>query len=69
MSESCLNAVRDALNDSNFVGMPKILGVTQRRRVALGFIMSCEAKTGVLLRALAASKPGGRFLECGTGAG
>ncbi|MFE7778727.1 O-methyltransferase [Streptomyces sp. NPDC057445] len=36
---------------------------------ALGFAMSCEERTGSLLATLAASKPGGRFLELGTGVG
>lgn len=36
---------------------------------ALGFGMASEAKTGTLLRALAASKPAGRILELGTGTG
>ncbi|QNP75529.1 class I SAM-dependent methyltransferase [Streptomyces roseirectus] len=31
--------------------------------------MSCDPRTGALLRTLAASKPGGRVLELGTGAG
>ncbi|MFI5494741.1 O-methyltransferase [Actinoplanes sp. NPDC051859] len=35
----------------------------------LGFAMSCEDRTGALLAVLAASKPGGRLLELGTGAG
>jgi predicted O-methyltransferase YrrM len=35
----------------------------------LGFIMASEPKTGSLLRILAASKPGGRMLEIGTGTG
>ncbi|OLE22524.1 MAG: hypothetical protein AUG49_18865 [Catenulispora sp. 13_1_20CM_3_70_7] len=34
-----------------------------------GFEMSCEPRTGALLRVLAAAKPGGRFLELGTGLG
>ncbi|MBT3559057.1 MAG: methyltransferase domain-containing protein [Rhodospirillales bacterium] len=34
-----------------------------------GFDMASEYKTGTLLRTLAASKPGGRFLEVGTGTG
>lgn len=33
------------------------------------FQMSCEDRSGSLLATLAASKPGGRFLELGTGAG
>lgn len=36
---------------------------------ALGFNMASEPKVGSLLAALAASKPGGRFLELGTGTG
>ena len=35
----------------------------------LGFDMASEPKTGALLRALAASKPNGTFLEIGTGTG
>jgi predicted O-methyltransferase YrrM len=35
----------------------------------LGFNMVSEQKVGALLAALAASKPGGRFLELGTGTG
>ena len=33
----------------------------------MGFDMASEPKTGSLLRALAASKPNGKFLELGTG--
>lgn len=35
----------------------------------LGFDASCDSATGSLLTTLAASKPGGRFLELGTGVG
>ena len=35
----------------------------------MGFGMASEAKVGSLLAVLAASKPGGRFLELGTGTG
>ena len=35
----------------------------------LGFELSCSAKTGSLLRVLAACKPKGRILELGTGVG
>ncbi|WP_328720897.1 hypothetical protein [Streptomyces sp. NBC_00247] len=34
-----------------------------------GFIMSSEDRTGSLLATLAASRPGGRILELGTGFG
>jgi predicted O-methyltransferase YrrM len=36
---------------------------------ARDFVMSCEERTGSLLATLAASKPGGRLLELGTGTG
>ena len=36
---------------------------------AIGFAMASDDKTGMLLRALAASKPGGHMLELGTGTG
>lgn len=36
---------------------------------ALGFSMACEPEVGSLLATLAASKPGGRALEIGTGTG
>lgn len=35
----------------------------------IGFAMACEARVGSLLATLAASKPGGRVLELGTGTG
>ena len=37
--------------------------------VDLGFGMASEPRTGALLQVLAASKPGGRLLELGTGTG
>lgn len=36
---------------------------------AMGFLMASEPRVGALLAALAASKPGGRLLELGTGTG
>ncbi|PNY80387.1 O-methyltransferase [Deinococcus koreensis] len=41
----------------------------QRTAVQLGFDASCDAATASLLGTLAASKPGGRLLELGTGIG
>lgn len=35
----------------------------------IGFALSCETRVGSLLATLAASKPGGRILELGTGTG
>lgn len=45
--------------------IPKILDQTAN----IGFQMASEPLVGSLLRTLAASKPGGRFLELGTGTG
>lgn len=47
---------------------PAIEGILRRSR-GLGFDMVSEPRTGALLRTLAASKPGGRLLELGTGTG
>ena len=46
-------------------GLADILNDTR----ALGFNMASEPKVGALLAVLAASKPGGRLLELGTGTG
>ena len=46
-------------------GIPGILRDTE----ALRFGMASESRVGALLAALVASKPGGRFLELGTGTG
>jgi len=48
---------------------PAAWATIQARTAALGFDMPSEADTGALLRTLAASKPGGRLLELGTGTG
>lgn len=48
---------------------PAAWALIQARTAALGFDMPSEADTGALLRLLAASKPGGRMLELGTGTG
>ncbi len=45
--------------------VPAILDRTE----ALAFPMPSEPRTGAMLRVLAASKPGGRLLELGTGTG
>jgi predicted O-methyltransferase YrrM len=48
---------------------PPALTAILRESDRTGFTMASEPRTGSLLRALAASKPGGRFLELGTGTG
>src|SRR6185503_10719286 len=57
------------MDDSRVRVSPAALAAIDRDTRALGFGMASEAKTGALLRALAASKPAGRILELGTGTG
>lgn len=53
----------------NDYAAPAAWTLIRARTTALGFDMPSEANTGALLRLLAASKPGGRMLELGTGTG
>src|SRR5215470_3052631 len=55
--------------DSSIFDRPTALDAILRETADLGFSMASEPQTGSLLRTLAASKPGGRFLELGTGTG
>lgn len=48
---------------------PPAWATLRARTAELGFDMPSEPRTGALLRTLAASKPGGRLLELGTGTG
>jgi predicted O-methyltransferase YrrM len=57
------------LNDHTQPHPPPQLQAIQQATTASGFTMPSEALTGALLRTLAASKPGGRLLELGTGTG
>jgi predicted O-methyltransferase YrrM len=57
------------MHESPFFTLPPKLAVIQALTVELGFSMGSERGTGNLLQVLAASKPGGRFLELGTGTG
>jgi predicted O-methyltransferase YrrM len=59
-----------ALKDSRMTqSAPISLAAIEAKGAALGFDMSSDPKVGALLAALAASKPGGRILELGTGVG
>jgi predicted O-methyltransferase YrrM len=49
--------------------IPMPVLVAQQTSTNIGFAMSCDDRTGALLRTLAAAKPGGRLLELGTGTG
>jgi predicted O-methyltransferase YrrM len=57
------------MNDAELSRQPIVLDRIRSETAALGFDMASEPKVGALLAALAASKPGGRFLELGTGTG
>jgi len=57
------------MKDSSIFDRPTVLDAILRETADLGFSMASEPETGSLLRTLAASKPGGRFLELGTGTG
>ena len=57
------------MRDDVFHTIPQALEAIERDTRHLGFSMPSERKTGSLLRTLAATKPGGRLLELGTGTG
>jgi predicted O-methyltransferase YrrM len=55
--------------DDLSITAPSVLDALRRDTERIGFAMASEPQTGSFLRTLAASKPGGRFLELGTGTG
>jgi predicted O-methyltransferase YrrM len=57
------------MNDHELVRKPSALDAILNESDALGFNMASEPKVGAFLAAIAAMKPGGRFLELGTGTG
>lgn len=57
------------MDDAAFKRSPEAAAGILADTEALGFVMASESKVGALLAALAASKPGGRLLELGTGTG
>jgi len=57
------------MDDLSYIRLPRALERIQARSLELRFDMASEERTGALLRVLARSKPGGRFLELGTGTG
>jgi predicted O-methyltransferase YrrM len=57
------------MNDLAISGTPVVLAAIRDATQRLGFTMASEPQTGSVLRTLAASKPGGRLLELGTGTG
>ena len=57
------------MRDDLFADAPSVLPDLVADGAALGFAAASEPRTGSLLQVLAASKPGGRVLELGTGTG
>jgi predicted O-methyltransferase YrrM len=57
------------MDELSYVTLPPDLPTFEARTRELKFGMASEPKVGALLRALAATKPRGRFLELGTGTG
>lgn len=55
--------------DDQQISVPAAMDGIRKDSDRLGFSMASEPRTGSLLAALAASKPGGRLLELGTGTG
>ena len=62
-------AGRESMDDSAFPRIPDAIPAILADTSAVGFGMASEPKVGALLAVLAASKPGGRCLELGTGTG
>jgi predicted O-methyltransferase YrrM len=57
------------VNDSEPTRTPDAFDAVVRDTEASGFTMASEPRVGAFLAALAATKPGGRLLELGTGTG
>ena len=57
------------MNDTILIKLPESLKQIESQSKNLDFGMASDPRTGAFLAALAASKPGGRFLELGTGTG
>ena len=57
------------MNDTILIKLPESLKQIESQSKNLDFGMASDPRTGALLAALAASKPGGHFLELGTGTG
>jgi predicted O-methyltransferase YrrM len=57
------------MNDDTIANCPPTVPAISSDTAAIGFNMISEPKVGAFLAALAATKPGGRILELGTGTG
>ncbi len=57
------------MNDANILDIPPSYTAIKNQTAAIGFTMPSDLYVGTLLKTLATSKTGGRFLELGTGTG
>ena len=57
------------MNDSNIKDIPIIHAEIDRKSREIGFTMPSDMYIGTFLKTLISSKPGGKFLELGTGIG
>ena len=57
------------MQDLSTIVPPAVVASITARTIELDFQMACEPLVGAFLRTLATTKPGGRFLELGTGTG
>ena len=57
------------MNDSKIKDIPIIHSEIERKSKEIGFAMPSDLYIGTLLKTLISSKPGGKFLELGTGIG
>lgn len=57
------------MQDSDIQNKPEIHSLIEKKSSEIGFTMPSDLYIGTLLKTLIASKPGGNFLELGTGIG
>ncbi|MEL6536882.1 MAG: class I SAM-dependent methyltransferase [Bacteroidota bacterium] len=57
------------MDDSKILDRPAVYAALEAKCTEIGFTMPSDVYVGTLLKALITSKPGGRFLELGTGIG
>lgn len=57
------------MNDSNILDIPEAYFHIKEKTEETGFSMPSDLHIGTLLKTLVTSKPGGKFLELGTGTG
>ena len=57
------------MDDAHNLAPPAVIAAITQATADSGFSMASDIQTGSLLRTLAATKPGGAFLELGTGTG